>query len=82
MCDLSPDMQCLICYFQYATIRFVKFVKGQELEITFCVFSVYLGDRSNNILGSFSEGVSGQPSVCAEWDVSSVELPRNEHRLR
>lgn len=81
MCDLSPDMQCLICYFQYATIQFVKFAKGQELEITFYVFSVHLGVETITFWGAFliSEGVSGRPSVCAEWDVSSVELPRNEH---
>lgn len=56
MCDLSPDTQCLICYFQYATIRFVKFVKGQELEITFCVFSVYLGVEAITFWGAFQKG--------------------------
>lgn len=82
MCDLSPDMQCLICYFQYATIQFVKFVKGQELEITFYVFSVYLGVEAITLWGSFSYLRRGQwpaISMCRMGHVSSVELPRNEH---
>lgn len=83
MCDLSPDMQCLICYFQYATIQFVKFVKGRELEITFYVFSLYLGIEAITLLGSFSYLRRGpwparqyvQNGLC----FICLELPRNEH---
>lgn len=64
MCDLSPDMQCLICYFQYATIQFVKFVKGQELEITFYVFSVYLGVEAITFWGAFQKGLVAAISMC------------------
>lgn len=43
ICDLSPNMHCLLYYFLICHYSVFKIAKGQELEIMFSLFSVYFG---------------------------------------
>lgn len=70
--DLFPNTHCLLYYFLICRDSVFKFAKGQELEITFSLFSVYFGVEAITLWGSFSYLIRGKRparSVCAEWDM-------------
>ena len=86
ICNLSPNRHCflyyfLICHYKY---QYLSLLKGQELEISFSLFSVYFGVGVMTLWGSFSyliEEGSGppHPAICAEQGgFYLLQLSQNE----
>lgn len=75
VCDLLPNLHCLLCYFLicHQEYQYLNSFKGQELETTFSLFSVYFRVGEITLLGSFSQkrGKQPAPAECAERAVSS-----------
>lgn len=67
-CVIPPDMHCLLFYFLICHYSVFKFVKGQELKITFYLFSVYFGE----LFLPQNRKVTCPISMCSVGYVSSV----------
>lgn len=75
-------MHYLLCYFLICHYSVFKFAKGQDLEITFSLFSVYFGVGAITLWRSFSYLVkeeSGLPHHCVWNGVFHLfQLPGSE----
>lgn len=73
ICNLSPNRHCFLYYFLicHYTYQYLSLLKGQELEISFSLFSVYFGVGVMTLWESFSYlieegGGPPHPAICAE----------------
>lgn len=78
-----PNMHYLLCYFLTCHYSVFKFAKGQDLEVTFSLFSVYFGVGAITLWRSFSYLIkeeSDLPHHCV-WNgkFHLFQLPRSEH---